>query len=77
MSSSLSKHIPCPTCKAPLVWDSKNPYRPFCSKRCRLIDLGAWADESYQIAETDTVSDVSSIQLDESSISSDSQNFWH
>jgi endogenous inhibitor of DNA gyrase (YacG/DUF329 family) len=30
-------------------WTSGNPYRPFCSERCKLIDLGAWADESHRI----------------------------
>lgn len=36
----------CPTCQAVVVWRAENPFRPFCSERCRLIDLGAWADES-------------------------------
>jgi uncharacterized protein len=31
------------------VWDSANPYRPFCSERCKMIDLGAWATESYRV----------------------------
>lgn len=39
---------PCPTCKTPKPW-TDNPYRPFCSDRCKLIDLGAWADESYKM----------------------------
>jgi endogenous inhibitor of DNA gyrase (YacG/DUF329 family) len=30
------------------VWEG-NPDRPFCSERCRLIDLGAWASERYRI----------------------------
>jgi len=41
----------CPTCKKALQWDSSNPDRPFCSERCRLIDLGAWANEEYQISK--------------------------
>jgi endogenous inhibitor of DNA gyrase (YacG/DUF329 family) len=32
-----------------VVWDSANAYRPFCSERCKLSDLGAWATESYRI----------------------------
>ncbi|RYG63822.1 DNA gyrase inhibitor YacG [bacterium] len=32
----------CPTCKRPVTWGPESPYRPFCSDRCRLIDLGAW-----------------------------------
>ncbi|SEM19368.1 DNA gyrase inhibitor YacG [Halomonas caseinilytica] len=42
--------IACPQCRKKVLWTSENPYRPFCSKRCRLLDLGAWADESHRIA---------------------------
>lgn len=38
----------CPSCGKPVVWEG-NPTRPFCSERCRLIDLGAWATEGYRI----------------------------
>jgi hypothetical protein len=38
----------CPTCKKKTVWEN-NPYRPFCSERCKLLDLGAWAAEKYWI----------------------------
>ena len=34
--------VPCPTCKRETEWSASSPYRPFCSERCRLIDLGAW-----------------------------------
>jgi endogenous inhibitor of DNA gyrase (YacG/DUF329 family) len=40
--------IKCPTCKKKTEWKN-NPYRPFCSERCKLIDLGAWAGEEYRI----------------------------
>ncbi|MCS6926105.1 MAG: DNA gyrase inhibitor YacG [Candidatus Binatia bacterium] len=40
--------VKCPTCRRPTAWQG-NPFRPFCSARCRLIDLGAWATESYRI----------------------------
>jgi endogenous inhibitor of DNA gyrase (YacG/DUF329 family) len=40
--------IKCPTCKQKIEWNN-NPYRPFCSERCKLIDLGAWASEEYKI----------------------------
>jgi uncharacterized protein len=33
--------VKCPTCQRDLNWESA-PFRPFCSERCRLIDLGAW-----------------------------------
>ncbi len=38
----------CPICKKETVWD-ENPFRPFCSERCRLIDLGKWASDDYRI----------------------------
>lgn len=40
--------VPCPTCRTPVVFE-ENPFRPFCSERCKLIDLGAWAGEKYRI----------------------------
>jgi uncharacterized protein len=36
----------CPTCDQPVKWQD-NPYRPFCSERCKLIDFGRWANEEY------------------------------
>jgi uncharacterized protein len=41
--------VQCPTCDADVEWSDAFPFRPFCSERCRLIDLGAWADESHRI----------------------------
>ena len=39
----------CPICKKEVVWEN-NPFRPFCSERCRTMDLGTWASEGYRIA---------------------------
>jgi uncharacterized protein len=41
--------VTCPTCKGKLDWSPKSRFRPFCSERCRLIDLGAWAAEKYAV----------------------------
>lgn len=41
--------ITCPTCRKRMQWSTSNAFRPFCSDRCRLIDLGSWADESHRI----------------------------
>ncbi|GLS82253.1 DNA gyrase inhibitor YacG [Paraferrimonas haliotis] len=41
--------VNCPHCKTPVEWGEQSPFRPFCSDRCRLIDLGQWADESHVI----------------------------
>lgn len=38
----------CPTCRRPARWTG-NPHRPFCSERCRIADLGAWAAERYRV----------------------------
>ena len=40
--------IKCPVCKKQTLWEN-NPFKPFCSERCRLIDLGKWASEDYRI----------------------------
>jgi endogenous inhibitor of DNA gyrase (YacG/DUF329 family) len=40
--------VKCPTCKREIDW-STSPFRPFCSDRCRLIDLGAWLSEQHAI----------------------------
>ncbi len=41
--------VKCPTCETPVVWGPQSPNRPFCSERCKLIDLGAWAAEEHSI----------------------------
>ncbi len=43
--------VTCPQCGAKSEYSSENAFRPFCSQRCRLIDLGQWATESYRIPE--------------------------
>ena len=40
---------PCPQCGTLVDWDRKPEWRPFCSERCRLIDLGAWFSEENTI----------------------------
>lgn len=42
--------VSCPTCGAEVRWDARNRYRPFCSERCKLMDLGQWATERYRVA---------------------------
>ena len=43
--------VSCPTCQKQVSWQPENEYRPFCSKRCQLIDLGEWADEGHKISQ--------------------------
>jgi len=45
--------VACPNCRKPVHWSEANRYRPFCSERCRMIDLGAWAEERHRIPAED------------------------
>jgi hypothetical protein len=48
MATGSAKPILCPRCKKPVALDAED--FPFCSDRCRLLDLGAWASGEYKIA---------------------------
>lgn len=48
----MTKLVRCPTCKQAVAWLPENRYRPFCSERCKLIDLGEWAQERYTVPAT-------------------------
>jgi hypothetical protein len=41
--------VTCPVCKQKTTWEN-NRFKPFCSERCKLIDLGKWASDEYRIA---------------------------
>jgi endogenous inhibitor of DNA gyrase (YacG/DUF329 family) len=43
------KTVRCPVCDSPVKWSGNQRWRPFCSERCKLIDLGTWFDESNRI----------------------------
>lgn len=45
-----TREVPCPTCRQPAPFSPDNRWRPFCSARCRGVDLGAWASEDYRVA---------------------------
>jgi uncharacterized protein len=49
--SERTRTVPCPSCRKPALFAQGNPWRPFCSERCRSADLGAWASERFRIAE--------------------------
>jgi endogenous inhibitor of DNA gyrase (YacG/DUF329 family) len=55
--TSKPRLVSCPHCGKPTPWTSANAHRPFCSERCKTIDLGQWATESYRIAATEAQSD--------------------
>ncbi|MGH8605406.1 MAG: DNA gyrase inhibitor YacG [Gammaproteobacteria bacterium] len=44
----------CPVCRNPVDISEDRPWRPFCCKRCRIIDLGEWMDEKHKIAGADS-----------------------
>ncbi|HKK02020.1 MAG TPA: DNA gyrase inhibitor YacG [Desulfuromonadales bacterium] len=44
-----NRGIRCPRCRQRVAWEG-NPFRPFCSEKCRQIDLGRWAAEEYRVA---------------------------
>jgi len=46
---SQTKLVSCPRCGVQVAWLTENRYRPFCSRRCKLIDLGDWAMERYRV----------------------------
>lgn len=48
------KVVACPTCGLLSEWRPENVWRPFCSERCKMIDLGEWADEQYKIPVQET-----------------------
>ncbi|MCB4810401.1 DNA gyrase inhibitor YacG [Methylovorus menthalis] len=43
--------VTCPQCQSVSEYSVENRFRPFCSERCKLIDLGLWADEGYRIPQ--------------------------
>jgi endogenous inhibitor of DNA gyrase (YacG/DUF329 family) len=43
------RFVLCPACGKGVEWTDSHPHRPFCSERCRTIDLGAWAAERYRV----------------------------
>jgi uncharacterized protein len=49
MTEQAPRIVKCPTCGKPVEWLPENRFRPFCSERCKKIDLGAWASEDYRV----------------------------
>ncbi|MBX3016647.1 MAG: DNA gyrase inhibitor YacG [Bdellovibrionaceae bacterium] len=62
------RKVRCPHCGNQTVYSDKNPFRPFCSERCRLLDLGAWADESYKVPD-----ETQKIDVDKQNVPADEQ----
>ena len=60
--------VDCPNCGTSVTWSSQQRWRPFCSDRCRLIDLGAWADESHRLPGGNQLDEMSDL-MDEALLS--------
>ncbi|WP_198970641.1 DNA gyrase inhibitor YacG [Xylophilus sp. ASV27] len=41
--------VSCPQCRGDSVYAPRNPFRPFCSARCKGVDFGAWASEAFRV----------------------------
>ena len=52
--------VTCPQCKGNSVYAPRNPYRPFCGERCKNLDLGAWASESFRVPAPEQFEDDNS-----------------
>ena len=57
MNTSKTRVVVCPTCGGDSVYAASNPSRPFCSERCKNIDFGAWASESFRVEAPPTAPD--------------------
>ncbi len=50
MAATGPRMVSCPRCGVQVAWTPDSRWRPFCSERCKLVDLGDWAAERYRIA---------------------------
>jgi endogenous inhibitor of DNA gyrase (YacG/DUF329 family) len=55
--------VTCPHCAKEILWDTANPFRPFCSERCKMVDLGKWANEEYRVEQKDSPAEFESSGL--------------
>lgn len=62
--SSEQRWVACPRCRQKALYGPTNPARPFCSPRCRSLDLGAWASEGYRVASAPAEADPDAPQPD-------------
>jgi endogenous inhibitor of DNA gyrase (YacG/DUF329 family) len=54
-----TRTVKCPQCGAAVPWTSASRWRPFCSERCKTLDLGAWASEAYRVPAVEQDDDPS------------------
>lgn len=71
--------VNCPTCQTPVEWSTSSTYRPFCSKRCQLIDLGEWSNEEKSIpagANKDAETQMPDVEDIEAMLAQQEQDFF-
>ena len=61
--TQLTRSVSCPNCNAMSVFAKSNPYRPFCSERCKSMDFGAWADESFKMPDPNDSPDGTAYEI--------------
>jgi endogenous inhibitor of DNA gyrase (YacG/DUF329 family) len=59
------KQVNCPTCQKIVPWNETETFRPFCSKKCQLIDFGDWASERHSIPVEKPLSEFDDDDLDD------------
>jgi uncharacterized protein len=65
MQSEKKRLVACPECGASTEFSPNNPFRPFCSERCKMIDLGIWASEGYKIPAPITAEDLDTLDTED------------
>lgn len=60
----MSRRITCPTCRETGPWPDMT-YAPFCSERCKMVDLGRWLGEEYRITSPLTAEDLQELTEDD------------
>lgn len=56
--------VSCPCCGKKTIYSTVNKFRPFCSERCKIIDLGGWASGKYAIPTDEKIDPNSEIPID-------------
>jgi endogenous inhibitor of DNA gyrase (YacG/DUF329 family) len=65
MTTQKKRMVACPNCTNLSEFAPSNAFRPFCSERCKLIDLGLWASEQYAIPQAIKIDELTEEQLAE------------
>lgn len=63
-ASSQPRLVKCPTCETQVAWTAEQEFRPFCSERCKLIDLGEWVMAEKKIAGEPLLQDLDNAEAD-------------